>query len=167
MGRIFPKVYFLMHCSNLNASKCGFPLWGLVRQWHTLFVFQHINHVSIPPSWELRHHHCPHSGIQVALPPWLLRGDNIKGGWKHSLPLKDAFVKECCKAVCSPLFQNPCYCFSQLTWYFLLSASFSMWRKTIWLCSFLPCAFCFQRLYSYLHLHHPFLTLESLISNKM
>lgn len=130
--RVFPKVSFLVHCSNLNAPKCGFPLWGLVRWWHTLVIFQHIHPVSIPPSWGLRHHHSAHSGMQVGLPPRLLQGDKIKGSWKHSLPLKDAFVRECCGAVFSPLFWNHCYCcFSQLMRYFLLSASFSTWSETI------------------------------------
>lgn len=58
--------------------------------------------------------------------------------------------------VFSSLFLNHCYCcFSQLMRYFLLSASFSTWRKTIQLCSFLPWACSFQRLYIYLHPHHP------------
>lgn len=40
----------------------------------------------------------------MGLPPQLPQGDKIKGIWRHSLPLKDAFVKECCEAVFSPLF---------------------------------------------------------------
>lgn len=82
--RVFPKVYFLVHCSNLNASRCGFPLWGLVRQRHALFLCQHILPVGIPPSWEPRHRCSPHSDLQVGLPPGLPRGDKIKGGWKPS-----------------------------------------------------------------------------------
>lgn len=42
----------------------------------------------------------PHSHLQEGLP----QGDQIKGGWKHSLPLKDAFVEEHCQAVCSPFY---------------------------------------------------------------
>lgn len=41
-----------------------------------------------------------HSEMQVGLP----ERDKIKGGWKHSLPLKDAFVVEHCEAVCSPFY---------------------------------------------------------------
>lgn len=131
--RVFPKVCFLVHCSNLNASTCGFPLWGLVRRWHTLFIFQHIHPVGIPPSWELRHHRCPHSDLQVGLPPSLPRGDKIKGGWEAQPASKRCLCEgELRGCVFSSLFWNHCYCcFSQLTRYFLLSASFSTWRKTI------------------------------------